>query len=128
MAGGSRLFLEGDLNKATLNDILAKISQRLDRVEGKTEITERTQALSIDLAGKGSALVAGGLSLNRYGDDLEKSALARGAHIDEGGQWIADLTTAIILEFNGSGNVTIYVNSGLTAGVPFVPTSDTVVT
>ena len=128
MAQGSKLHLEGELNKASINVILAQISTRLDRLEGKTETTYRTKPLSVDLGGKGWAWMGAGLSLNRYGDDLEKSALARGAHIDENGQWVADSTTAIILEFNGSGNVTVYVNSGLTFGVPFTPTSDTVIT
>jgi hypothetical protein len=124
----SKLHVEGELNKAGLNVILAKISERLDRLEGTSETTLRVQPLSIDLGAKGATLLAGGFTLNTYGDDLEKSALARGAHVDEAGQWVADQTTAIILEFNGTGNLTVYVNSGLTAGAPFTPTSDTVIT
>jgi len=128
MAAGSRVMVEGEFSKASVNLALARLSERLDRVEGKTETTNRTEPLSVDILGKGLQLTAGGFSLNRYGDDLEKSALARGAHVDELGQWVADATTATILEFNGSGGVIIYVNSGLTKNVPFTPTLDTTIT
>lgn len=124
----SKLHVEGELNKATINIELAKISERLDRLEGTSETTFRVQPLSIDLGVIGATLLAGGFSLNTYGADLEKSALARGSHVDELGQWIADQTTSIILEFNGAGNLTVYVNSGLTPGAGFTPTSDTVIT
>jgi hypothetical protein len=69
-----------------------------------------------------------GFLFSRYGDDLEKSAISRGAHVDEAGQWVADAASATILEFTGSGAVLVYVNSGLTKNVPFSPTLDTTIT
>lgn len=127
MGAGSRIQIEGELSKQTVNDALQKLAARLDRVEGKTEPTDRVTPLHVSM-GKGLHFSAGGFYLSRYGDDLEKSALSRGAHVGADGQWVADAASATILEFNGSGGVLIYVNSGLTVGVPFSPTLDTTIT
>ena len=127
MATGSKIHLEGELNKANLNVLFAAITQRIDALEGKTLPTNRTQPLNIE-GGRGKDLLAGGFTLNQHGDDLEQASIAKGAYLDDAGQWIATLTQATIITFNGSGNVTIYVNTGLTPGAGFTPTSDTVLT
>lgn len=127
MGAGSRIVIEGEFTKAAVNKCFEQFCARMDRLEGKTERTDRTEPLNIS-AGKGKNFSAGGFYVSRYGDDLEKSALARGAHVDEQGQWIADSATAVILEFTGSGGLLVYVNSGLVSGVPFEPTLDTTIT
>jgi hypothetical protein len=127
MGAGSRIQVEGDFTKAAVNLALLKLSERVDRLEGKTESTNRGEPLNIS-AGKGQNFSAGGFYVSRYGDDLEKSALSRGAHVDSAGQWVADSASATILEFTGDGKVYVYVNSGLTVGVPFSPTLDTTIT
>jgi len=126
MGAGSRVQVEGKFTQAAVNNALAKLSERLDRLEGKTETTRRTLPLTIE-AGKGKNFQVGGFYLSRYGDDLEKSALARGAYVDSAGQWVADSTSAVILEFT-SGGLLVYVNASLTPGVPFEPTLDTTIT
>jgi len=128
MAGtGSKIHLEGELNKANLNVLFAAITQRLDRLEGKTLPTNRTEPLIID-RGQGQDLSAGGFTFNRHGADLEQASIAKGAYIDAAGQWVATLTQATIITFDGSGGVIVYVNTGLSPGSPFTPTSDTTIT
>ena len=126
MGAGSRVQIEGELSKQTVNDSLAKLSARLDRVEGKTEATNRTERLNIDV-GNGPALFAGGFYVCRYGNDSQNSALARGAYIDSAGQWVAASANSVILAFTSSG-LLVYVDSNLTPGVPFTPTLDTTIT
>lgn len=126
MAAGSRIQVEGKFTQQAVNQALQQISDRLDRLEGKTGPTTRRQPLMIhfvDAEGHphGRAFEAANLTFNRYGADFEKSAIAHGAYVNTEGQWIAITSDAIIIEFVGD-ELNGYADTGLTPGAPFDPT------
>lgn len=126
MPAGSRIQIEGKFTQQAVNQALQEISDRLDRLEGKTGVTKRREPLIIQYVDPqghphGRAFEAAGLTFNRYGLDFEKSAIARGAYVNDEGQWVAMTATAIIVEFVGD-ELNGYADTGLTPGVPFEPT------
>jgi hypothetical protein len=48
MAAGSRITVEGEFSKASVNLAFSKLCDRIDRLEGKTENTNRSEPLNID--------------------------------------------------------------------------------
>lgn len=124
------LVLEGpeQPSKGALNVLFAEIARRIDKLEGKSGEGERVDPLTLSTSLKGANLRIAHFSVNQHGDDLEQVSLAKGAYMDTAGQWVASLTQATIVEFNGSSNVKIYTNTGLVVGAPFTPTIDTTIT
>lgn len=123
MSKRSRLAVEGELTLATLQPVLDKISERLDKLDGLSGNQKQNATLEV-VGAAGTIFRAGNMTLNRYGDDLEKGAVAFGARMDEAKQWIALQTIATIIEADTTQNIKYYYNTGLTPGVPFSPTLD----
>jgi len=118
------LQLEGEPTQANLNNLLSKISERLDKLEGRSGSIIHIAPVLVQTGQKGSNFRIGNISVNQYGDDSEKGAIGFGCYMDENSQWIALQTKATILEFDTTQNAKYYYNTGLTIGVPYTPTLD----
>jgi hypothetical protein len=117
-----RLAIEGkDLTKAAVNNALAEISTRLNKLEGRAGAGDRVAPLNINVGDETLLRLNSRLNLCVYGDDDTKVALANGAH-RVAGQWFADATVATIWEMDGGTALRYYRNTGLTIGSGFTPT------
>jgi hypothetical protein len=117
-----RLAIEGkDLTKAAVNNALAEISTRLNKLEGRAGAGDRVAPLNINVGDETLLRLNSRLNLCVYGDDDTKVALANGAH-RVAGQWFADATVATIWEMDGGTALRYYRNTGLVIGSGFTPT------
>lgn len=121
MSKRNRLVIEGEVSRATLQVVLDKVSERLDRLEGRSGGVTLEETLTI-VGTQGTLFRVGNFTINRYGADLEKYALASGARMDSAGQWIALQTKATIQEMDTTQNIKYYYNTGLTPEKPYTPT------
>jgi hypothetical protein len=117
-----RLAIEGkDLTKAAVNNALAEISTRLNKLEGRAGAGDRVAPLNINVEDETLLRLNSKFNLCLYGDDDTKIALANGAHRVDG-QWYADATVATIWEMDGGTALRYYRNTGLKIGSGFTPT------
>ncbi len=118
----------GKVDKQDITELLRQLQEMIYQLEGRRGPISSKDGLAIDAEGRHTPLSFRGTgqrgagSIGFSGSQNASMNVAKGAHLDDNGNWVADDTTAVIMELNReSATPLMYRNEGLIVGNRFQP-------
>ncbi len=110
-----------------VNDVIRQVVEMVYQLEGRRGPIKLRDDISLEAPERYTPLTMRGnntpsIALALGGVNNDNLALCRGAVKNDLGSWIATDTVAVVAELPDDGTISIYSNSGLTAGQIFNPT------
>lgn len=120
----------GEITHYDLNELSRKMSEQIFAIEGRRGPIKQKDTLEIQASERRTPLRFRGTgnrgsgSISFGGLDNASMFTAKGAYQNDNGAWIAEDTTAVIMEMNRNSETPImYRNTGLQIGQVFTPIS-----
>lgn len=122
--------IPGQVDKQDITELARQLQEMIYDLEGRRGPINSKDGVNIDAEGRHTPLqfkgtgVRGNGSVGFGGFQNASMFIAKGAHLDDAGNWVADDSTAVIQEMNRESTTPLmYRNEGLIVGRRFQPTA-----
>lgn len=119
----------GRVDKVDITELARQLAEMIYALEGRRGPIKSKDQLDVESSDRPTPLKframgnRGAGAISFAGNDNASMYIAKGAHIDDRGNWVADDTTAVIFEMNRDSTTPLmYRNTGLAIGGLFKPT------